>query len=133
MDRLYLGSVHFERESRRAYTADRPPPGTSMDGKPPQVEAFVGEIWHRTRPQSGRSEKNCVPGRGWRAVERSTFELRRGIHVERTLAQSESRRMLSWTYAVGLDPVAIEALRSFLALDRSPFAREGSVPLVRLP
>jgi exosortase len=131
-DAMFLGSVHFDRRDRRAYVADPPPVGTSSDGKPVRVEAFVGESWRQERSFSARSAKNCVPGRGWLAEEESQLELASGRKGERVLARSESRRLLSWTYYVGVDSVGVEALRSFLALEHSPFRRTQSAYAVRL-
>jgi hypothetical protein len=131
-DRMYLGSVHFDRAERRSCVAEQPPTGTSSNGKPVFVEAFVGENWRHNRADSLRSDKNCVPGRGWWLDEQSELPLEVGVVAERTLARSESRRLLSWTYYVGVDSVAIEALRTFFALERSPYRRETYAYAVRL-
>jgi exosortase/archaeosortase family protein len=131
-DRMYLGSVHFDRAERRSYFAEQPPVGTSSSGRPVFVEAFVGEDWRRTRAESLRSAKNCVPGRGWWIDEQSELPLGVGFVVERTLARSESRRLLSWTYYVGVESAPIEAFRTFFALERSPFRRESFAYAVRI-
>jgi exosortase len=132
VDRQYLGTVHYDRAVRRAYVASPPPPGTSTEGSPARAEAFVGESWRQNRSLAIRSEKNCVPGRGWRIEPADTFTILPGIEAQRTFARSESRRLVSWTYYVGIDPVATEALRSFLAIERSPFRRKDYAYAVRL-
>jgi exosortase len=131
-DRLFLGSVHFDRAERRSFFAEQPPVGTASNGRPVVVEAFVGENWRRSRAKSLRSAKNCVPGRGWWIDERSALPLAKDVAAQRTLARSESRRLLSWSYYVGVDPVPVEALRTFFVLERSPFRRRTYAYAVRL-
>jgi exosortase len=131
-DRLYLGSVHFDRSERRSFVAEQPPVGTTSNGKPVFVEAFVGESWRHNRSDSLLSAKNCVPGRGWWIDETSELPLAVDVLAQRTLARSESRRLLSWTYYVGVDSVPVEAFRTFFALERSPFRRTSYAYAVRL-
>jgi exosortase len=132
VDLMFLGSIRFDRADRRVYVADPPPPGTSPNGEPVRVEAFVGESWRGDRTLSLRSEKNCIPGRGWLVEEKAVIELASGRKAEHAVARSESRRLVSWTYYTGLDSPWIEAARSFLALDRSPFRRVDYAHVVRL-
>ena len=131
IDRLYLGSVHLNRGDRRIYVADPAPPETTSGNGKPRAEAFVGENWRRYGATSLRSAKNRLPGRGWRIEEESIFS-RAGTEVERTLALSDSRRILSWTWYVNLDSPPVEALRAFLSLERSPFRHKQHAFVVRL-
>jgi exosortase/archaeosortase family protein len=132
VDLMFLGSIRFDRADRRVYLADPPPPGTSPNGEPVRVEAFVGESWRRDRSLSLRSAKNCIPGRGWLVEQSTQIELASGQKAEHAVARSESRRLVSWTYYTGLDSPWIEAARSFLALDQSPFRRVDHAHVVRI-
>ena len=131
LDRLYLGSVRFDRAEARRYQAEVPPPGTS-DGEPVRVTAFIGESDRRSRATGIQSPKNRVPGRGWLAEALGTRTCPAGMTAERVIATAEGRRALSYVWYKGLGSPWSEALRAFLALDQSPFRRERRAYVVRL-
>lgn len=125
-DRLYLGSLRYTRSAYQTYERKRP------DGGAEAIAVFVGEDSRRHRLTSPLSPKNGVPGRGW-SVERRTREpLPYPFAVERVEAQGEQHRLLAYQLYLGVEGVGTEALRSLLALDRSPLARPGHAFAVRL-
>jgi exosortase len=125
-DRLFLGAVRFSRIAYRAYAPD--PPGAEVA----RVAVFVGEDARRDRATSVLSPKTSYPGRAWTAVERADVDLPLGYRAERLVLESERTRLLAVRIHLGIAGVGREALWSFLALDRSPFAREGHGFVVRL-
>lgn len=131
IDRLYLGSVRFDRAEARRYQAEVPPPGTS-DGEPVRVTAFIGESDRRSRANGLQSPKNRVPGRGWSVEAMGSEDLPGGMTAERVIASAEGRRALSYVWYKGLENPWSEALWAFLALDQSPFQRDRRAYVVRL-
>jgi len=125
-DRLFLGSVRFTRTAYQAFVPDPVRAGAEP------VAVFVGEDGRADRGTSVRSPKTSLPGRGWTIEERADVELSLGYRAERVVARDERSRILAARIHVGVASTASEALRAFLALDRSPFARRGHGYVVRL-
>lgn len=122
-DRIFLGSAGFgERAARRVRLPDDS-----------EAEIFVGIGRRAERRRSALSPKVALPGSGW-AFERElpfAFELD-GRRVTLRVMRSASRRQLiaSWTENAASWPR--EALRTALALDRSPLRRPGEMVAVRI-
>ena len=125
-DRLFLGSVRFARSAYQAYEPEPVRAGA------PSVAVFVGEDARSDRITSLRSPKTALPGRGWTIDERSTVALPRRYRGERVVAHSERSTVLAYRIYLGVESAWSEALRAFLALDRTPFGRRGHGYVVRL-
>ncbi len=121
LDRDFLGSVGFAERSFRRFT----------DGSQ-SVDVFIGVDDHVKRSLSLVSDKNRYPGAGFTIVEQGEFVSIEGIQVERLVARSGGHRQLVYYWTEGVRPPGSEALRSFLALDRSPFRHAGRSVVVRL-
>ena len=103
-----------------------------MAAEPP-IDVFLGVGNHLDRFRSPLSPKNAFPGRGWVTEDRGE------VHLDGTKAAITWKLLRSGTYRViayqwyeedrGL---LEEGLRSFFALDRSPFSRELPVIAVRI-
>ncbi|HEX2485501.1 MAG TPA: exosortase/archaeosortase family protein [Myxococcota bacterium] len=124
-DRLFLGSVRFSRSDYRSYEPDPARAGTG------RVAIFVGEDAWRHRSFSVRSPKTSYPGRGFVVEERAEVDLVHGYRAERLVLRGERSRTLAVRFYVGVEGATREALRAFLALERSPFARPGHGFVVR--
>jgi EpsI family protein len=120
-DRDFLGSVGFTERSFRRFT----------DGSQ-SVDVFIGVDDHVKRSLSLVSDKNRYPGAGFGIVEQGDFVPIGGIQVERLVVSSRGRRQLVYYWTEGVQPLGSEALRSFLALDRSPFRHPERSTVVRL-
>jgi exosortase len=126
-DRLFLGSVRFARTAYQSYEPDPARAGASS------VAVFVGEDARGDRVTSVRAPKTSLPGRGWTVETREEVDLVGGFRGERVVARSERSQVLSARVHLGVEGTWTEALRAFLALDRSPpFARLGHGYVVRL-
>ena len=86
-----------------------------------------------SRNRSALSPKTQFPGSGWIVEER--YRVRLGPDerpVEASLLRSGSSRTLVYHWREGAGSWPREALRSFLALDRSPFRQSGEMLVVRI-
>lgn len=131
IDALYLGSVRTDRAALRTYTIAPDAPARPRIGSEP-VGAFVAEDARQNRATSLLSPKLELPGRGWRAEQRTLHDLPGRTVAARVVARGEARRALSYTLYLGLGTPFEEALRAFLALDRSPFRWPERAHAVRL-
>lgn len=125
-DRMFLGSVRFARTAYQAFVPDPVRAGAEP------VAVFVGEDARSARGTSVLSPKTALPGRGLSIEERADVELPLGYRAERVVASTERSRVLSVRLHLGVAGPGTEALRDFLALERSPFARRGHGYVVRL-
>lgn len=122
LDRQYMGSVGLAEWLNRRY---------ERDGK--WVEAFVGADRRLRRRASLISEKTALPGSGWAVLERRFVELESdGLVVEELEIRSRSERRLAYHWREGTKGVAVEAMRSALALDQSPLRRRGRALVFRV-
>jgi EpsI family protein len=97
------------------------------------VNVFVGYGDRLDRNRSLLSPKNGLPGRGWEVTDRSTAKLGPdGRVVERVVAHSGSRRLLTYHWYEGMDSVSGEALRAILSADQSPLRRSGRPRVIRI-
>lgn len=121
-DRLFLGSASFRESFTLRYSPHQGDP----------VVLFFGLGW---RPQRGRSlsPKTGLPGSGWIVEEEYPVTLEPGARQARAMVlRSGSQRVLSYHWTEGALAWPVEALRAFLALDRSPFRRREEIRVVRI-
>jgi EpsI family protein len=122
IDVEYLWPVQFTRYASRPYSRDAV-----------IVDLFVGEDDRLRRDRSLLSPKNALPGRGWEVESRSRVELEAaGVPVERVIARSGQRRIVTYCWYEGLDGFGLEALRALLATDQSPLRREQRARAIRI-
>src|SRR5262249_37720411 len=131
LDALFEGSVRLDRSERRLMTAPDPAPQRLAPvGKPARIEEFVGESW-RDRTANIRSPKNRVQGRGWGVEDVRPVEVA-ARQAERIVARAGSRHVVSLVWYANVESTWREALRSFLALDQSPFRRTNPAYVARV-
>jgi EpsI family protein len=121
VDKDFLGSIGFTERSLRRFTSGAD-----------QVDVFVGTNDHHHRSGSLISDKTRLPGTGWEIegpIEQATVG---DLTVERFVTRSGHDRQLVYHWRQGVLPVGDEALRSFLALDRSSWRRDTPAVVVRL-
>jgi hypothetical protein len=129
--RVSFRETHLMRYSK---PKDGPSPQAALLPSPDApVEVFVGIGEHLDRFRTPFSPKTAFPGRGW------VIENAGQIHLEGTtqeitwrLLKSGTKRAISYHWMEQGRGLFEESVRSFLALDRSPFARELPVMVVRI-
>jgi exosortase len=121
IDRDFLGSVGFAERSFRRFTSDAQ-----------AVDVFIGVDDHLKRSSSLVSPKTRYPGAGSEILEQGEFVQVGDLRVERLVVETGRDRELEYYWAEDVQPLRAEALRSFLALDRSPFRRDRRSRVVRL-
>jgi exosortase len=127
-DRLFRGKVVFYDEIYRHYRL------TGRHVKDPEpIELFIGLGAHRHRFRSPFSPKNAHPGAGWMVEEEGVTRFERtGPEVDWRVLRRRSRSVLVYFWHQGSEGFGHEVLRSFLALDTSPFGREQRVLVYRM-
>jgi len=97
------------------------------------IEVLVGIGEHLDRFRTPFSPKNALPGRGWVTEDAGNVQFE-GTDAKITwrLVKSGTHRAVSYHWIEEDRGLLVESLRSFLALDRSPFARELPVMVVRI-
>ncbi|HXV37679.1 MAG TPA: exosortase/archaeosortase family protein [Myxococcota bacterium] len=122
LDVEYLWPVQFTSFASQPYSRDAV-----------IVDLFVGEDDRRRRDRSLLSRKNALPGRGWEIESRSRAELEAaGVSVERVIARSGQRRIITYCWYEGIDGLGLEGLRALLATDQSPLRREQPARAIRI-
>jgi EpsI family protein len=122
LDQLFLATLQFSTYTHRLFLRDDE-----------RVSVFVGQDDRTLRDRSLISPKNAFPSGGWEVEEWSSVRLDPcGARVERVLARSGTRRLLSYHWYEGADGLALETLRAALSLDRSRFARREPARVVRV-
>jgi EpsI family protein len=102
-----------------------------LDGE--KVDVFLGYGDRRDRNWRLLSPKNALPERGWEVEDRSLARLDSwDRRVERVVARSEQRRILTYHWYEGIDSVALESLRSLFATDQSPLWRSQRPRVIRI-
>ncbi len=126
-----LAKVSFRESHRRQYSRGRT---HALSGEEPPIEVFVGVGEHLDRFKSPFSPKNALPGRGWIVEDSGIYPFADDSSRVATWRQlrSGTRRVLAYHWYDGDMGLLEESFRSFLALDRSQFAREMPVIAVRL-
>ena len=77
------------------------------------------------------SDKQLLPGPGWRIVERHGVALPGGrVGQEILLASPEGETQLSWWWSRHVEPPCVEILRALLGLDRGLARRPESARLL---
>ena len=131
-----LAKVSFRRAYRKEYSRQGLG-GYSVSANPFSADAPIEVFWgvgeHLDRFRTPFSPKTAFPGRGW--VVEGSGEIRLdGTESMITWRQLKSgtHRMISYHWYEESRGLLRETLRSFLALDRSPFAREFPVMAIRM-
>ncbi len=120
-DFSFRGSARFGEVVNREYQLDR--------GK---VSVFVAESDFDQRGGSPLSPITALPGSGWKIGE-DTVQLASDDQVVRVrVTEKGKRRLLLNHWVIGSRGLAVESLRAFFALDRSPFRRSLPILVVRL-
>jgi EpsI family protein len=98
-----------------------------------EVFVFLGVDDRSDRGRSLLSRKNALPGRGWEVEERSSVSLESlEARVERVVARSDPKKILTFHWYEGTDGLASEILRALLASDQSPFRRSQPARVIRV-
>ncbi len=122
-DDYFLGHVAFREALDRRYRLDR----FSW------VEVFAGAGDITDRRTSILSPITARPGSGWNRLHSGHTDLtREGPRVAWSVMQKGVDRRLVYHWHIGLDPLWLETLRSFLGLDSSGLQRHHPVLTVRL-
>ena len=100
---------------------------------PEPVELFVGLGVHKMRSRSPFSPKNAYPGAGWGVEDEGVTVLEPGaVEVAWRVLRNGPRLLLVYQWQQGGRGLGIETLRSFFALDTSPFRRERRALVYRM-
>jgi exosortase len=127
-DRLFRGKVVFYHEIYRHYRLM----GRHVKDPEP-IELFIGLGAHRHRFRSPFSPKNAYPGAGWTVEEEGVTRFEpTETEVDWRVLRRRSRSVLVYFWHEGSEGFGHEVLRSFLALDTSPFNRERRALIYRL-
>jgi EpsI family protein len=98
-----------------------------------EVFVFIGDDDRSDRGRSLLSRKNALPRRGWEVEERNSVSLESvEARVERVVARSERKQILTYHWYEGTDGLASETLRALLASDQSPFRRSQPARVIRV-
>ncbi len=122
---------HWKRYSRRSERGSAAAAGLVSAEAP--IEVFLGVGEHLDRFRTPFSPKTAFPGRGWVIEDMGQLHLE-GTEAEITwrLLRSGTRRVISYHWYEENRGLFEESVRSIFALDRSPFARELPVMVVRI-
>jgi exosortase len=128
--------VSFRETHLRRYSRSPATPGSRVPERgsaEPPIEVFVGVGEHLDRFRTPFSPKSAFPGRGWVTEDMGRVSLE-GTEGEITwrLVRSGTERAISYHWMEQDRGLLEESMRSFLALDRSPFARALPVMVVRI-
>ena len=122
LDLDFIWTLRFPQYANRPYR---------LDGQ--TVELFVGYGDRADRSRSLLSPKNAFPGRGWEVEGRSFTRLDSwDIRVERVVARSGQRRILTYHWYEGMDSLVVEVLRALFATDQSPLWRSQRPRVIRI-
>jgi EpsI family protein len=122
VDRDFLGSVAFTERSQRRFSS-----GAG------EVEVFVGVNDHGDRSGSALSPKTRLPGAGFNVQHRDAVVVDGGTApIDRLVVSSRGQEYLVYHWVAGERQLSDEALRGFLALDRSRWRRSERTVVVRL-
>ena len=120
-DRVFLGLVALGQSVERRYEAGRH-----------QVDVFVGLGDHARRLQTLFSPKTALPGSGWIVEETGRARLADGSDIATSVVRRRTERRLVYHWYEGSRSLAVESLRTLLALDASPLQRARDGVVVRL-
>ncbi len=122
LDFDFIWTLRFPQYAYRSYLRD----GQTVD-------LFIGYGDRADRSRSLLSHKNGLPGRGWEVEDRSFTRLDSwATRVERVVARSGSRRILTYHWYQGMDSLALETLRALFATDQSPLWRSQRPRVIRI-
>lgn len=122
---------HWKRYSRGSASGSAAAAGLVAAEAP--IEVFLGVGEHLDRFRTPFSPKTAFPGRGWVIEDMGQLRLE-GTEAEITwrLLKSGTHRIISYHWYEENRGLFEESVRSLFALDRSPFARELPVMVVRI-
>jgi len=131
-----LSKVSFRQAHQKKYSQSpgvRHSPMASVTPPDPPIEVFWGVGEHLDRFKTPFSPKTAFPGRGWMVEDSGQVRLE-GTESEITwrLLRSGTHRVISYHWYEEYRGLLEESLRSFFALDRSPFSRELPVMAIRM-
>ena len=122
VDDQFMGTAGFSQSIYRRYT---------KEGQ--VVDLFLASDDRLRRRVSMRSGKTAWPRSGFRPRAESSLELdSAGLKLDVTLLESPDGAVVVYSWYEGVESLWVETLRSFLALDQSPFRRPGRALVVRL-
>jgi exosortase len=120
-DRIFLGNAGFRESFTRRFDDHGDP-----------VTLFLGMGDRAARERSALSPKTGVPGSGWVTEEEGWTDLPGGRRVHAQLMRSGSQWLLVFHWYENARAWPLEALRSLLALDRSPWRSPREILAVRI-
>jgi len=131
-----FSTASFRQYHRRRYTMSDAPGQSALPrllAADPPIDLFLGVGEHLNRFRSPLSPQNAFPGRGWVVEDLGEIQLE-GTEVAITwrLLRSGTHRLIAYQWYEEDRGLLEESVRSFLALDRSPFARTLPVIAVRI-
>lgn len=122
MDRLFLGSVGFDRCLLRDYWRGED-----------WVELLICADRRLAGGNRMLSRKLEFPGSGWRSIDPGHTELAAlGIPVDFAVAYKTNEKRLVYSWRTATKSLPVEILRGIFALDRGPFARSERALFVRI-
>jgi EpsI family protein len=120
-DSVFLGSAGFRDVATLRFERG----GHSID-------VFLGVGWRQGRARSALSPKTAAPGSGWMLESEQPRVLQPDARVVRQLVfRSGSQTVLAYHWYEGATGLASETMRTFLALDASPFRRARDILAIR--
>lgn len=124
----------FNAEAGFFYAIHREYRLTGRHTKSPEpVELFIGVGAHKQRSRTPFSPKNAYPGAGWTVDEAGEVTLEPGsVEASWRLLRNGPRLLLVYYWQEGGRGLGREVLRSFFALDTSPFRRGQRVVVYRM-
>jgi EpsI family protein len=121
-DRLFLGSAGFREVTTQRF---------QRNGH--DIDVFLGVGWRPGRARSARSPKSALPGSGWILEDEQIRRLGPDDRAVRQLVlRSGTQAMLVYHWYEGDAGLALETIRSLLALDSSPLRRQDDILAVRM-
>lgn len=131
-----LGQIAFRQAYRKQYSKPRATEASAASrafSADAPIEVFWGVGEHLDRFRTPFTPKTAFPGRGWVVEDSGQIHLA-GTESEITwrLLKSGTHRVISYHWYEESQGLLRESLRSFFAIDRSPFSRELPVMAIRM-
>ncbi len=120
VDRMFLGRVGADHMLQRGYRRGNE-----------TLDVFIASA-RFSRYRSILSPKTALPGGGWIIEERGHARHDDGREVEELVVRRGTRRLLVHHWRDGAMALVDDTLRTLLALDASPWRREGGMVVIRL-
>jgi exosortase len=125
----FIGLLPRSQLLRRMYERER-----SGRIDVPHRVALYGVVQDRRHPRSSPwSSKLLQPGRLWEVETReSVYDHTLGRELIRVIATDGTERVLAYSWMVHGESAGVDSMRSFLALERGPFARANARVVLRI-